>query len=100
MRKLRRKKETQEIETQNDLTLISNEESTQADFVIVFTKVGAQTNSKIQMIDVPPSLIEVETQIDPPYNLIDRGVKIEDVPLYTPLIVEASIKVLHKTMER
>ncbi len=51
------------------------------------------------MVDAPPSLVEIGTQIYPPFTFNDRGVQTEDVPPYIPFIVEASIRLMQKTME-
>lgn len=55
---------------QTDLTHVSIELSVQTNPTLVSTDVGTQTDSNIQMIDVPSILIEAKTQTDSPFVFI------------------------------
>lgn len=95
----KKKQETKEMGVQTDVIFVLNESNTQTDLVPIVVEEGTQTNPEVQAMDIPPTLIDVGIQTNPSFTFYDKGVQIEEVPPYTPLIVEASIRILHKTME-
>lgn len=71
--------------------LASTEAETQTNFVPILIEEEVQINS-------PPTFVEAKTQTNSPHVLIKRGTQTYIVPPYTPLIVDAIIRVLNKTM--